>query len=553
MKKGASLRIFLNTFLTFFLLALYFLYSFRDPVRFAETHIQLSFLNFPIFIGEICLILATVLFAIRIFVDPFPLRKWHILVICFYLFVIAKALYGYGQHGPLAFRNAALFYYSWFAIIGMYTFEIQTLRKSWVKYTLLFLCNILFLMRTLGRNDGIGIDYHYTYFVFALVLSLTIPNRHLKYGSIILTTSLALIGFELGNRGVLLSVMSSLIFLSLIYVFWFFRMHQGYKIILSFILIIFIFLVMGKLADRNALNSFLFIREYISKYQEIQKFVAAYEDLEIPKVDVKLYETAEELQKKYPQPSLAKASFAGTPSVRAANCAKKVEAVKVNITKTSKEVGDKPSISTVISEESVRKEETSPSNLILPSPVKDVTGVAEAAVECEDISGSLEQLIRQRIQVERSLGTAKGNILWRTMVWGDMFTDLRKEKKIIGFDLGYPFRSRSIETLWAVLKQDWSMGHWVGWVEPHNSYIHILYRAGIIGIIFIGFVFAVCLRIIKGFLSQRSVAGILSFSAVLYWLVIANFAVILELPYYAIPFWSLLGWVVGYHRTISQT
>jgi O-antigen ligase len=92
----------------------------------------------------------------------------------------------------------------------------------------------------------------------------------------------------------------------------------------------------------------------------------------------------------------------------------------------------------------------------------------------------------------------------------------------------------------------WQIGDCVGWLEPHNSYIHILYRAGIVGLFFIIAIWVMFIKIVFRFIQKINFIGILLTCALLYWLILGNFIVLLELPYFAIPFWSLYGIVVAY-------
>ena len=81
--------------------------------NFAETHIQFSFLNFPVFMGEILLML---LFALY-FYKQYLLREWHTWHIAWGIFItwmVGTAILEYLHWGPLALRNAALFYYPCF-------------------------------------------------------------------------------------------------------------------------------------------------------------------------------------------------------------------------------------------------------------------------------------------------------------------------------------------------------------------------------------------------------------------------------------------------------
>ena len=107
----------------------------------------------------------------------------------------------------------------------------------------------------------------------------------------------------------------------------------------------------------------------------------------------------------------------------------------------------------------------------------------------------------------------------------------------MGLDFGKPFRSKRLE----ILKFDEGWKFRVGWVEPHNSYVHIIYRAGIVGLLFVITVWCIFIKMGREFIKSKNFRGVFLISILVYWLIIANFMVILELPYFAIPFWSFLG------------
>jgi hypothetical protein len=132
------------------------------------------------------------------------------------------------------------------------------------------------------------------------------------------------------------------------------------------------------------------------------------------------------------------------------------------------------------------------------------------------------------------------NILWRLFAWKDMVQEVIQKNIFFGCDFGRPFRSKSIEVL------AWADGGWVGWIEPHNSYVHIFYRAGIIGLLFILFIWYLFVKLSVDFIKNKDLGGTFLCTALFYWLIIANFEVILELPYFAIPFWSLFGITFAY-------
>ncbi|MFA7677279.1 MAG: hypothetical protein WCY34_03830, partial [Candidatus Omnitrophota bacterium] len=142
----------------------------------------------------------------------------------------------------------------------------------------------------------------------------------------------------------------------------------------------------------------------------------------------------------------------------------------------------------------------------------------------------------------RSLEGAYNNSLFRIFVWRDMLEDFKSSPHFWGFEFGKPFRSKSLEILvWA--DEDWMRD---GWVTAHNSYCSIIYRAGAVGIVLIISMVLLLIKMIKQSVRRRSVTGILLCGILINWMVAANFLVILELPYNAIFFWSLLGMTLAY-------
>jgi O-antigen ligase len=118
-----------------------------------------------------------------------------------------------------------------------------------------------------------------------------------------------------------------------------------------------------------------------------------------------------------------------------------------------------------------------------------------------------------------------------------MIVEMMEEHPVLGFSFGKPQRSISIEAA------NWAPGEWQrdGWITPHNVFLHMIYRAGIIGLVLILGIIGTLFYLTRVFLRFRSLCGILLVSVLLYWLVVANFLVVLELPYQAIPFWSFWG------------
>jgi len=142
----------------------------------------------------------------------------------------------------------------------------------------------------------------------------------------------------------------------------------------------------------------------------------------------------------------------------------------------------------------------------------------------------------------RNFNDAQGNGVFRMLIWHDMYVELQETRSLLGVGLGKPQRSISLEMLW------WGVGDWSrdGWITPHNVYFHLIYRLGIVGILVIAGMLGVMVYLTKSFILLRSKVGILLVSILVYWMMACNFLVILELPHYAIPFWTLMGMTLAY-------
>ncbi|MBZ0165172.1 MAG: O-antigen ligase family protein [Candidatus Omnitrophica bacterium] len=131
--------------------------------------------------------------------------------------------------------------------------------------------------------------------------------------------------------------------------------------------------------------------------------------------------------------------------------------------------------------------------------------------------------------------------VFRLLVWQDLIEEYLIHRPIFGFDFGKPVRSLRLEVL------RWS-GQWErdGWVPVHNSLLHMIYRTGIVGMVFIISMIVLFIRLTLGFMRLRSVKGILLCSIMVTWGVCANFLLTLEVPYTAVPVWSLYGMIFAY-------
>ncbi|MCA9409018.1 MAG: O-antigen ligase family protein [Candidatus Omnitrophica bacterium] len=163
--------------------------------------------------------------------------------------------------------------------------------------------------------------------------------------------------------------------------------------------------------------------------------------------------------------------------------------------------------------------------------------------ENEKINQIIERY-NQKKGGERLIENAYVTMLFRLFIWRDMLREMKKERAFLGINFGKPQRSKSIEILgWA--RDEWTRD---GWITPHNLYIHLFYRAGIVGLGGICVVFILLIRMIKDFYLQSNITGGILISVIIYWLLIAAFLVFLEFPYGAIPFWSVFGMTFAYYQ-----
>jgi len=224
---------------------------------FAELNIQLPFLNFPIFIGEILLLICLCLFVLK---GNVQLNKKHYWIIGYFVFVIVKALYGYVIFGPLALRDAALFYYPAFII-----FAISFYRRNFFDYEKggLIIAIIVFLFVS-QLYDGYWL---LTCISLALILSYTYPIktiRYLLFGTLFLT--IPYVAFFATSRMMLLANFVTSIYL-VIGLFLILKVKKPIKIGIVVLGVFLIVLMFFRFSDKNALLAIVRADKIIEVYQ----------------------------------------------------------------------------------------------------------------------------------------------------------------------------------------------------------------------------------------------------------------------------------------------
>lgn len=443
---------------------------------FAEININLKFLEFPIFIGEILLLICLTVFLFNFRKNLAKIsRPVQVAGAIYVLFILLKAGLGYVQWGPLAFRHAALFYYPLFSLLT-YLF-VSKPRSYQIETAIVFVAIVLlFIARAIHP------PWVYSCFLLGICIVSQFKSRKTK---VVLLTVLCLflpVGslFNL-SRTIMVGNMVSMIFI-LSGFLAISKLKAPIKILIMFLGVMAVLFGFFQYADRNAVQTILNSNKVFDVYS---KYNAKLEPV--------------------------RSSYVVTRN-------KSTKIYNPNVT-VIEDINHQPAENIANSIEV--KNDTSPAlieNIALPntSPVR----------------------------ICRSVETANINSAFRLFIWRDMAEEFFLNKPLFGFQFGYPLRSKSLEIL------GWAESEWTrdGWISSHNSYLHIIYSAGLVGLGFIIVVFFIYSQIVIFFVKIKSLTGILLCGIILTWLVSANFLPILELPYTAIPIWCVFGATFAYYQ-----
>lgn len=454
---------------------------------FAKVNIVIPFFNFPIFIGEMLLIVCLILFLLKFFIYPQKSTVLYTIFFNFFIFLVVKTYFGYLQWETLALRHAALFIYSLFIVIGYSFFNRPFFKNQFNLFILITTFFFVFL-----KNPIFNEYYFITCFILFLLLIKQCPNKILQLFLTILLLCLApyrvlSIGpraIRMGNYATLIFIIAVLIYKNKVIFKTMLRKLFLSKIRFFTWVILFVCLIVSviKIKDiRNAMN-IIFPRGLISGYVNNKKRISSLKDsFKMEKIPVtKIYNIGKP-----------------TATPQRAYYKQLEQLIKLD------------------------------ASIALNSQAKTV------------MSRSDKEMEKMRLNLNCN------NALLRIFMWEDIFEEIAKSKlrfKIFGIDFGKPFRSKNIEILC------WSGGDWGrdGWISPHNSYFEILYRAGLIGILFIIGIFLTLFKMIKKALLCNSIIGVALCAIFINWIVAANFMPLFEMPYFAIPFWSLFGMSLAY-------
>jgi len=455
---------------------------------FAEINIRFASIDLPIFISELLLAFA---FGITLFLNikqvfSKPYAK-KLIILAFIVFVLWKAFKGYLDFGTLSFRNAALFYYSFFGIISYHLYN----KKYFSQLIIIIIVLVSVIMKSVF---AITPYYLFLFVMLGIALSLKSENKVIRILLILCALIIprqyheSVFGFAFffeGGRGRVLGHIISLISLTT-FLFPLLIKNKIRRIVMILVVILSIFSAFIIFADKSSIISMISVKKCFSGYLALKEEIKAKEgDFVFQNLTTKLFN-------------------------------KSVEDARVS----------SGSSNLIIEGMDVKKE------------------ITDRLVSNLNIAQDFDKIDNQY----RNLGTAFSNIYFRIFIWQDMIKELINEKAWFGVSFGKPQRSKSIEIL------DWATSEWKrdGWITPHNSFLHMIYRAGIVGLLFVIFIFSTVFKLIKTFIFYKDYTGIFIMSIFVYWLTISNFLVFLEFPYNAIPFWTLLGLTIAYSEDLKN-
>lgn len=584
--QSRSVNVF--TSIVFLLICLFTLGYTNYTRYFAEVHLNLPFLDFPIFIGEMLLAVCLVYIFIKWNAEKSWHKKWKIGVGLYLLWILIKAVSGYLTSGAFAFRNAALFYYPFFAVVG---YEIFNRRFFDQKKLLLYGVLILILMHIFKQFSY----YSLSYFLIAVCIFLMLKNIKLRW---FLFASLFIVfpfsNFFTGGRSYFVGTCVAFVFLWFYFIFIALR-NRKLQILISLVCVVLFLIGVKSFGNKNKIESLVTPYKVWTIYQEKEAMMK--EDLRVFKfksIDPKIYNPepknlVQHLQSD-PRDRFLDKFFLDQLNFLKTYLKSQVEESADQITKENnqepnKEISSRPideelnnlkeSLSEVVHEytnhsevkgnsgrdEVMQKGEKKVSEIFSTTREKLIVAINEQQQGSENLAITQEE-INKKINIlesqfvpffkesitSRSIDVEYDNMLFRIFIWRDMIEEMIQERAWFGINFGKPQRSKRLE----VSRMAW--GEWTrdGWIAPHNSWLHYVYRGGIVGVLFIGFVGYIFIKSLKYFISHRDVAGVLLGASIMYWFTIANFLVVFEFPYNAIPVWTLFGMMVAYTKYLSN-
>lgn len=502
------------------LIGLYALGSLLFRRNFAQLRLEFSFLQFPLFIGEILLLACSILFVFKCIINYqksatriFPLKVFfkkywiYLLLFIYYIFISIKTL-AVIKWGPLALRHAALFYYSLFAVFG-YTFYRSSFydRKKTLRLSLLLIIIIKF----------INIFNAYFLLISIILASVLIkgypkkPTRYLLF--LLLFVCIPYQELFSIKKAMLISNIIVIIYLAIASIL-IVRIKARWKSVLVILSILLVFVMAVKMGDKYKTKVFMDFEGLKEIYNRYNKKILDNKDQFIM-TNIKKVELFSSDEDSIPLFKIFKIKSSEEES-SASKYAYTLPQPKFQLPQTKMQLRI-----------NIRQQRR-----MLNEISKEIPPEEQLSLPKQQPTFSTAEAIDRAVLDYHLL-----SFIFRILIWRDVITDLIKERPLFGFDFGKPFRSKNIEVIGC------STGQWLrdGWISMHNVYLDIIYRTGIVGIFFILSIFIILFKMIKKAMTTKSLTIILLCGIFINILVFTAFAEVLELPYNAIPFWALFG------------
>ncbi len=504
--------LFIDTFAYVILVFLLVLYSIFAS-NFSEIHIQLPLINLPVFVGEIVLGILLILAVLKYYIVSGAGRLdsrtslWILLIMGF---ILLKAFFGYRHWQALALRNAAMFYYFFYAVLTFFFYNFEVFQNTTVK---ILGISVLFLVPILRLSHE-----YYLFSYLCLILFLAAQASSLRMKVLIVIFLIIFFPFHQlfeTSRGALVGIFSgaAFIILFLSYLFW---KKNWISVLFStalFLLIVFVgYVYMGDVT-KSRFQSTLDFKGWIKHYHymlaKADESLLTYKPHEF---ELRLYQvnaTAKlNTQDEFDQ------FIKKTKTILPVVTPSKISLIELN-----------------------RELNEDVAQFKLSKEARDGRGNSFQDRSLDEFYSN------SGFRNERLMSV--GNLVWRFILWRDLLDDFQKMLKkptvlLFGFDFGRPIRSKRLEASGRAYPVQ------TGWLEPHNSVLHILYRGGLIGFLFLLVALRAFWKKTMVMLETKSLGGVLLLSIVIYWFVFSLSLVVLELPHYAIPFWCLTGLAFAY-------
>lgn len=495
---------------------------------FAEIYLGLPFLDFPIFVGELLLAFGSVLLALKLLRREWRIgqERWALGV--YVAFVLFKAIFGYWKWGPMALRDAAMFYYPAFALFG-YCFWTPHAWGRWERRGVFAVILVVLLFHS----------YHFFWPLSLVLLALVLARREEEPPVRLLFLSAVLLltpydAFFSGVRTVVVAAVGSTVFLfaalaSAIRV----RRHFTFLWIALGLMTLLVFVAR---ATQSGFWNRVDPRRILSGLRE----PATVSSWELP--SCKLYNPDRVVEKRQPDiRNAVKPPDGGNWSLD-----------DYVVREAPAQLWKAPVLNGAHRSDVYNTFASVPARTdhgALVSPQKNVPagrgGMADHGYWPVRPHRS-PSFTPARADI-RSINVDMDNARFRLYIWRDLLIEYWKEKPVFGFDFGHPLRSPSMKAYGYSTAQDED-----GWLGAHNSFLYLIYKGGMVGLAVIVLVLVLWGGLVRDMVRMKSFEGILLCAVLLNCMLSANFFLFFELPYTAIPFWSLFGIAAKYRSTLRK-